>query len=155
MQDDRWREFIAGAELAWFRVFSSSQTMRSTMPDGAPIGMLPGKFSTRRKIYRYFRLWFGPRLAKNMLANLPLIERQGRLCVIQFDFPPISMTPGQVKIERANAGTWRLHTTLSGGWPDEQIRYRVLACPECRPMIVRRSGAYDDFRYQASPHCEE
>ncbi len=156
MSIDRWRDFIADAELAWFRVFDSVRLLKTKTPEGTPVGALPKRFASRRKIYAYFRRWFGPGLASNMLANLPLIERQDKLCVIQYDWPPVSMTAGQVQIKSSGEGTWRLHTTLTGGWPDEQIDYQVIYNPVgCRPMIVRRSGAYDDFRYQSGPPGEE
>lgn len=154
--DQRWGDYIANAELAWFRVFDAGKVTKKTMPDGAPLTVMPPRFNTRQKIYAYFRRWWGPRLACNMLNNLPLIEHGGKLYMIAYDFPPVSMTARSVHVTQADGNVIRLHATLYGGFPEEQIEYQVTynQLPR-RPMISRRSDAELDFRYQSCPRAEE
>lgn len=126
------------------------------MPDGAPLTLMPPRLDTRQKIYTFFRHWWGPRFASNMLNNLPLHEHGGRLCMIAYDFPPISMTPRTVSLEGREGDTFRLHATLYGGLPEEHINYLVVKNQlNHRMMIVRRSCAESDFRYQGYPRPEE
>lgn len=151
-----WQRFIANAEMAWFRVFDSGATTRLASSDGAPLFCLPAALASRRQIYQYFRRWWGPRLAQNMLCSLPLLERSGHLYVIGYDFPPISMTAGPVGRESAEDGQLRLHTLLTGGFEDVPVRYRLQLSPfNRRYMIVSRWTADLDFRYQDHRRAEE
>lgn len=126
------------------------------MPDGAPLTLMPPRFDTRRKIYAYFRRWWGPRLTSNMLSNLPLHEHGRSLCMIAYDFPPVSMTPKELPLVQEEGDSVRLQATLYGGLPEEHVKYLLVRDQlSGRPMIIRRSDAEADFRYQSCPRAEE
>ena len=55
----RWKDFIVAAERAWLNVFDAGKPTSLLSADGAPLLLLPPEFSTRRKIYSYFRRWWG------------------------------------------------------------------------------------------------
>lgn len=156
MNQHGWRDYIADAEMAWFRVFDAGKPTKLKMPDGAPLTLMPPRFDARQKIYAFFRRWWGPRFASNMLNNLPLHEHGGRLCMIAYDFPPISMTPTAVSLEGREGDAYHLHATLCGGLPEEHVDYLIVRNQlNHRMMIIRRSQAEADFRYQSCPRAEE
>lgn len=156
MSNKQWKDYIAGAELAWFKVFVAGEPTKMTTADGAPLYKMPIAFSSRNKIYAYFRRWWGPRLASNMVCNLPLTERNSQLYMIGYDFPPISLTAKDVEILSERRGSRRLHAVLSGGFEEEHVTYLVRDSPlHLKSMIINRSASADDFRYQTCARTEE
>ena len=85
------KKFITTAESQWFHVFYSGKKTRYRSADGAPLELLPPRFNSRRKIYRFFRMFWGKHLATQMLRNLPFKHRCGRLYVIGYDAGPMSV----------------------------------------------------------------
>lgn len=143
-----WRDFIKEAERAWLRVFDSGKRTPFCSPDGAPLLRLPMRWQSRRRIYNYFRRWWGPRLANNMLRNLPIYERGGNLYVAAYDVPPISLNVSQVEVERETDDTVWLQAILTGGFDEPLIIKYVVKKDRLTKhyMIVSRSDP-QDFRY--------
>ncbi|HBK85229.1 MAG TPA: hypothetical protein DDZ53_04260 [Firmicutes bacterium] len=145
---EMWKEFIIDAERAWLRVFDSGKRSPFLSPDGAPLLRLPMRWQRRRCIYNYFRRWWGPTLAGNMLRNLPIFDRGGCLYVAAYDVPPISLNVSQVTLLEDNNERILLRAVLTGGYDEPLvINYVVKKHPLTKHyMIVARSD-YEDFRY--------
>ena len=147
---DTWRCFITEAERAWLCVFDSARKTGWHHRDGAPLGRLPARFGTRRKIYNYFRRWWGSRLSSIMLCSLPLVQRPDGLYVILYDVPPVSLDVKEVRVVARKNHEIMVETWLDGG-PEGRVRiHHALRYDSVRsrPMIVRRSDTAEDFRYQ-------
>lgn len=144
-----WQDFIVAAERAWLRVFDSGKLTQFKSPDGAPLLRLPMRWQSRRRIYNYFRRWWGPRLANNMLRNLPIVERGGSLYLAAYDIPPISLNVESVGVLNEETPLIRLSAILTGGFDEPlNIDYEVTQDAVTKHyMIVKRSDL-EDFRYQ-------
>lgn len=143
-----WKDFIIDAERAWLRVFDSGKRSSFYSPDGAPLLRLPIRWQSRRRIYNYFRRWWGPRLANNMLRNMPIYERGGSLYVAAYDVPPISLNISEVEVHKDKDDIVWLNAVLTGGFDEPLIiKYVVKKHTLTKHyMIVSRSDT-DDFRY--------
>lgn len=157
MQDaNLWIEFLKEAEQAWLRIFDSGKRTNLVSPDGAPLRRLPIRWQSRRNIYYYFRRWWGPRLASNMLKNLPIFERGGTLYVAAYDVPPISLKVQNItEINDTNPKKVLLTAVLVGGFDEPLIIQYIITKHTLTKhfMIVNRSDV-QDFRYR-NRHLEE
>ncbi len=143
-----WRDFIREAERAWLRVFDSGKRTAFLSPDGAPLLRLPVRWQSRRNIYNYFRRWWGPRLANNMLQNLPIFERGGSLYVAAYDVPPISLNVSKVEVLREKDDTVWLRATLTGGFDEPLIiRYVVKKDGLTKHYMITSRSDPQDFGY--------
>lgn len=146
-----WKEFIVGAEGAWLRVFDSASKSNLCSPDEAPLMRLPMRWQRCTYIYHYFRQWWSPRMAKNMLLNLPLFERGGNLYVAAYDIPPISFEVSQVKILAERRGVYLLESVLVGGYDAPlSIKYIVAPHPVTKHFMIIKRSDRKDFRYRCS-----
>lgn len=143
-----WKDFITDAERAWLRVFDSGRKTGFCSPDGAPLLRLPVRWQSRRRIYNYFRRWWGPRLANNMLRNLPIFERGGSLYVAAYDIPPISLNVSKVAVAEEKDDTVWLEAILSGGFDEPlAVKYVVKRHGLTKHFMVVSRSDFSDFRY--------
>lgn len=152
----RWKDFIVAAERAWLNVFDAGKPTSLLSADGAPLLLLPPEFSTRRKIYSYFRRWWGPRLASNMLYNLPLCTRADRLYVIAYDIPPISLNVSKVTRIGEQPDGILLQTVLTGGFDEPLlVRHFLQIDPRTKALMITDRSDKEDFRYRPRTVCLE
>ena len=142
------KRFITTAEGQWLHVFYSGRKTRYRTAEGTPLELLPTRFNSREKIYRFFRLFWGKRLAEQMIGNLPLSRRCGCLYVIAYDAGPMSVVVRVVRVMCRSKQALAVLTKLSGG-PEGRVGViHVLA--RRKPggyTIVKRHGPSYDFRY--------
>lgn len=151
------KKFIRKAEGQWFHVFYAGKQTRYRTAYGTPLELLPPRFNSRKKIYRFFRQFWGNRLAMQMLRNLPLTNRCRRLYVTAYDAGPMSVVVRAVRVMRRRKNTIRVQTKLTGGPEGKVYVVHVLArCKMGGNKIVERNGPPYDFRYyKATKHIRK
>ena len=147
--DNIWlKDFIAESERTWFRVFFAGKKTRRRSRDGAPLATLPPEFSSREKILKFFKRYWGQRLATQMLGNLPLTKRCGRLFVIRYDPGPLSARVRNVRLLCRTKKTIVAQTTLGGGPEGREFIVQVLSRGRDGKYAIRqRIGPRYDYRY--------
>lgn len=142
------KRFITTAKGQWLHVFYSGQKTRLRAADGAPLELMPQRFNSPRKSYLFFRRYWGVRLATQMVRNLPLRKRCGRLYVIAYDAGPMSVVVRIVRVVCRSTETLTVLTKLSGGPEGRVCVVHVLARRKLGGYaIVKRHGPSYDFRY--------
>lgn len=151
------KKFIKTAEGQWFHVFYAGKKTRYRTAYGTPLELLPPCFNSRRKIYRFFKRFWGNRLATQMLRNLPLTNRCRRLYVIAYDAGPMSVVVRAVRVMRHSKQTLTVLTKLTGGPEGRVCIVHVLARRKLDGYaIVKRHGPSYDFRYyKAKKHIRK
>ena len=142
------KRLIKSAEGQWLYVFYAGKKTRHRAKDGAPLELLPPRFESRRKIYRFFSMFWGKRLATQMLKNLPLKNRHGRLYVIAYDAGPMSVVVRKIRILCQTKCKLTILTQLTGG-PEGRVYvvHSLVKSRAGRYVIARRTGPAYDFRY--------
>lgn len=142
------KKFITTAEGQWLHVLYSGRKTRCRSADSAPLELLPPRFNSRRKIYRFFRLFWGRRLATQMLRNLPLKTHCGQLYVIAYDAGPMSVVVKAVRVLCRAKQTLLVLTKLVGG-PEGGVYvvHNLIKRRMGSYIIARRIGPPYDFRY--------
>lgn len=143
--------FITRAEGQWLHVFYAGRKTKQHTADGTPLELMPKHLNSRRKIYQFFRLYWGKSLAKQMLRNLPLTYRCGRLHVIAYDAGPMSVVVRATRIVSRKGIELSVLTQLTGG-PEGRVnvRHGLLRCRTGGYIIVKRQGPQYDFRYSSN-----
>lgn len=148
------QRFISNAERQWFRVFFSGKKTRLRARDGAPLELLPKHLDTKKKIYSYFRRYWGRRIARRMIANMPFLERNGHLYVIAYDAGPVPIKVLSTKIICCSRRSLIVLARL-GGIPGRPacIVYRLVKRNSGCFVIVERMGPRYDYRYYPPPRA--
>jgi len=138
---------IHRAEKQWAYVFFSGKQTSLRSHDGAPLELLPYRFSTRGRILRYFQRYWSKKIACTMLKNLPLITRRGKLYAIAYDAGPLPIKPLAFAFVRAcSAGV--IIKVKYGGIPGRPIWVIYRLTKVCGTYkITKRIGPKYDYRY--------
>jgi hypothetical protein len=144
------KHFVQKAELVWIEVFLSGKFVSGTRKAFKGVGLrtLSKEFRTRRLIYRFFRQYWSPSIARNMVCNLPIVKIKGKLFVLNFDSPITPILIRSLKILQSDSDTIKVEAIFVQD-EDIHIKYRLVREASSGSfVIVERSGAGTDFRYQ-------
>ncbi|SFS50643.1 DL-endopeptidase inhibitor IseA family protein [Paenibacillus sp. BC26] len=141
------RVFLNKAEAAWFDVYGSSFDRREINVGGTEYIQLPLRYSTRAKIYAYFRKYWGITFSRIQLRSLKSIVHNGRVYVILGDPGPIPNFVESVRILSITKTRIRVRAMLSGD-PDGNVPiYYTIARTSSGYKIISRSGKRYDYRF--------
>lgn len=142
------RKFINQAEISWFKVFDSSRGRKVIIVRGDEYAQLPLRFSTRAKVFAFFRKYWSVRFSRRLLCNLKTIVHRGRLYVIVGDPGPVPVKVVSLRILSCTSKYIRVRAILTGGFPEKQVIYYTFAVTDQGLTIIRRSNLRFDYRYQ-------
>ncbi|WP_308635574.1 DL-endopeptidase inhibitor IseA family protein [Paenibacillus silvisoli] len=142
------RAFLNKAEAAWFEVYDTSIDRKEIRVGGGQYVQLPLRYSTRAKIYAYFRQYWGIAFSRRLLCNLKSVVYQGRVYVVLGDPGPIPSYVESVRILSVTSTRIRVRAMLSGD-PDGNVPiYYTLARTSSGYKIISRSGKKGDYRFE-------
>nr|WP_246627973.1 IseA DL-endopeptidase inhibitor family protein [Paenibacillus oenotherae] len=140
--------FINRAEISWFKVFDSSRGRKIIIVRGDEYAQLPLRFSTRAKVFAYFRRFWSVKFSRRLLCNLKTIVYRGRLYVIVGDPGPVPVKVVSLRILCRTSTRIRVRAVLTGGLPERQVIFYTIKLSSSRGLtIIRRSNLRFDYRY--------
>lgn len=142
------RKFINQAEISWFKVFDSSRNRKIIVVRGDEYAQLPLRFSTRAKVFAFFRKYWSVKFSRRLLCNLKTIVHRGRLYVIVGDPGPVPVKVISLRILCCKCNLIRVRAVLTGGLPQRQVIFYTIKIGSNGSLtIINRSNLRNDYRY--------
>ncbi|RAP77400.1 hypothetical protein [Paenibacillus montanisoli] len=141
------RVFLNKAEAAWFEVFDSGINRKVIKIGGREFIQLPLRFSTRAKIYAFFRKFWGITLSRLLLCNLKTIVFKGRVYVVVGDPGTVASVVQTVRILSMTSTRIRVRAILSGDPGGNRTIFYTIARTSCGYKIIARSKNPSDYRF--------
>jgi hypothetical protein len=129
--------FIETAESLWFDVLQSANDDSS----------LSEEHNSEEKLLQSFRKYWNSTLAANMVCNLRLVSKEDKLFLPEGDAPEVATEVVGLRLKKRKNGV--IVQAKLVGPENEIVTYRITKDPTSnRYVIVSRSGAQEDSRYQ-------
>lgn len=145
--------FIQNAEMAWERVvFSYDLNSKPIRIGDFDYYKLPLRFSTRIKIFRYYRQFWNSLYANRMICSAGFKNIRGRLYSPDADTGGLTSRVLELKIKNQSSTNIIVDAIL--GMPGdsiddgETVRYSILRNPTTEVLTINlRRSRFADYRY--------
>jgi IseA DL-endopeptidase inhibitor len=141
------RAFLKEAEAAWFKVYDSSFGRRRIVYQGDEYIQLPLRYSTKAKIYAYFRKYWSVSFSKLLLCSLRSVVYKGRVYVILGDPGPLAFVVESARIVSSTSTRMRVRAVLSGDPDGNVVVYFTLFRTSNGYRIFGRTRMKYDYRF--------
>ncbi|QHW33405.1 hypothetical protein GZH47_23150 [Paenibacillus rhizovicinus] len=142
------RSFLNQAEVAWFRVYDSGFGRKRIYTRGNEYSQLPLRYSTKAKIYSYFRKYWGVSFSKTLMCSMQPLVYNGRVYVVVGDPGPVAFVVKSARVVSSTCCRLRVRAVLSGDPDGNVVVYYTLArTANGSYRIIGRTRLKYDYRF--------